>query len=291
MGPAWYQVSYLQAALLTVRLQKLILKLGVYHIIYCKMTLTKVLIKSSNIGEWLDKWLPLQRVVQDIVYPTSVCKEYFRKTLPFDLWWYGSHITSDVVETAAANNIHLFCLPPHMMHRLQPLDVGVFGPVQKAWMKRCEQYSVWTGEGMWQCDVVKEYMEAHKELFTGNTILQAWQKSGIKPLDPGIFNDDDYAPSNSTSTLDQLPLSFPTHLPSDWDIPSSKDPDFDPSAQQPTSHSNVKPLPDLDFDSESSTSESADLELNPNISNDSDSNDSEMDIDKWWLSISEQPSE
>ncbi|KAG2082932.1 hypothetical protein BD769DRAFT_1783496 [Suillus cothurnatus] len=135
------------------------------------------------------------------------------------------------------------------MHRLQPLDVSVFGPVQKAWMKRCEQYSVRTDDE--------------------NTILQA---------------------CNSTSTLDQLPLSFPTHLPSDWNIPSSKDPDFDPSAQQPTSCSNVKPLPDLDFDSESSTSKSADLELNPNINNDSDSNDSEMDIDKWQLSISEQPS-
>jgi hypothetical protein len=125
---------------------------------------------------------------------------------------------------------------------------------------------------------MKEYMEARKELFMENTILQAWQKSGIRSLNPEIFNDNDYTPSNSTSTSDQLPPSFPAQLPSDWDIPSSEDPNFNPSAQQSTSCSSNGPLPDLDFDSELSTSESADsAEHNPNIDSDSDN----MNIDEW----------
>ena len=38
-----------------------------------------------------------------------------------------------LVELARSSNVHLFCLPPHTTHLLQPLDVGVFGPVKNAW--------------------------------------------------------------------------------------------------------------------------------------------------------------
>ena len=40
--------------------------------------------------------------------------------------------------------IHLFCLPPNTTHILQPLDVGVFGPVKTAWRKILKDYKVRT---------------------------------------------------------------------------------------------------------------------------------------------------
>jgi hypothetical protein len=79
--------------------------------------------------------LPLQQVVQDIIYTTSFVKNTSGKLCLLIYDGHSSHITSDMVEMVAANNIHLFCLPPHTTHRLQPLDVGIFRPVQKAWMK------------------------------------------------------------------------------------------------------------------------------------------------------------
>ncbi|PCH38502.1 hypothetical protein WOLCODRAFT_66605, partial [Wolfiporia cocos MD-104 SS10] len=51
---------------------------------------------------------------------------------------HGSHTTKCMVELAIANNIHLFCLPPHMTHKLQPLDVGVFRPLQQKWQEHCD---------------------------------------------------------------------------------------------------------------------------------------------------------
>ncbi|KIJ38018.1 hypothetical protein M422DRAFT_177172 [Sphaerobolus stellatus SS14] len=36
------------------------------------------------------------------------------------------------------NNILLLAIPPKTTHKLQPLDVGVFGPFQTAWVKHCE---------------------------------------------------------------------------------------------------------------------------------------------------------
>ena len=38
---------------------------------------------------------------------------------------HGSHITLDVMELARKNDIHLLCLPSHISHILQPLDIGV----------------------------------------------------------------------------------------------------------------------------------------------------------------------
>ena len=50
-------------------------------------------------------------------------------------------------------------------------------------------------------DVVREYMAAQKVLFIKKTILDAWRHSGIRPLNPGIFTEADYAPSRIMSTV------------------------------------------------------------------------------------------
>ena len=39
---------------------------------------------------------------------------------------HKSHMTLDLVDVARANDVILFCLPPHTTHALQPLDVSVF---------------------------------------------------------------------------------------------------------------------------------------------------------------------
>lgn len=40
--------------------------------------------------------------------------------------------------------VHLFCLSPNTTHILQPLNVGVFGPVKSAWRKILKDYKVKT---------------------------------------------------------------------------------------------------------------------------------------------------
>jgi hypothetical protein len=143
---------------------------------------------------------------------------------------HGSRIADEMIELALKNNNILFCLPPHTTHQLQPLDVGVFGPVQTAWSDRCDIVVETTGEGIPRKRVVVEYMIAQKAAFTEHIILQAWRRSGIRPFNPGIFTEADYAPSNTTSTVPKLPTTFPScEPPEEWVLPSSDDPDFEPS--------------------------------------------------------------
>jgi hypothetical protein len=44
-----------------------------------------------------------------------------------------SHLTLELIQHAKSHGVHIFCLPPHLTHILQPLDVGVYGPVKKTW--------------------------------------------------------------------------------------------------------------------------------------------------------------
>jgi hypothetical protein len=90
---------------------------------------------------------------------------------------HRSHTTTRFIHLAQENNIILLCLPPDMTHKLQPLDVGVFGPFQHAWIEHCDKIVEDTGEEMPKSDFIKEYMAVWQECFEERTILQAWKKS------------------------------------------------------------------------------------------------------------------
>jgi hypothetical protein len=156
-----------------------------------------------------------------------LCKEWFTKSfipqastrntsgkhilLIYD--GHGSHDTLDLIELACKHNIILFCLPPHTTHKLQPLDVGVFGPFSRAWTDHCDEIIDNTGEEMPREDFIKEYMAVQHATFKAPTIQAAWRKSGCWPINRTIFNDDDFAPSVSTSTsASHVPASFPVIL-------------------------------------------------------------------------------
>ena len=46
---------------------------------------------------------------------------------------HHSHINLELIKVARDNNVLLLCLPPNTTHLLQPLDIGVFGPLKGAW--------------------------------------------------------------------------------------------------------------------------------------------------------------
>ena len=108
-----------------------------------------------------------------------------------------------------ANDVHILCLLPHTTHRLQPLDVGIFGPLGNAFSRRCDEVLQETGEEIPIQDFVKEYWKARTDAFKPETIQKAFKNSGIRPVNPSIFADEDYAPSNPTSTQAYTPSSYP----------------------------------------------------------------------------------
>ena len=91
---------------------------------------------------------------------------------------HGSHVAGELVNIAFKTpDIHLFCLPPKTTHKLQVLDVGVFGPVQRAWADRCDEYTYRTGTGIPRGEIVKEYVAARDKVFRPELILKVLLKS------------------------------------------------------------------------------------------------------------------
>ncbi len=130
---------------------------------------------------------------------------------------HGSHVTKEMAKAGLAHNVHLFCLPPHTTHKLQPLDVGCFGLLTRKWLERCEAVIEATRENILKGDFVREYMNVRKSTMTQEIITAAWKKTGLFPFNAAIFSDDNFAPSNITSTQVYVPHSFPLPMDVDYD--------------------------------------------------------------------------
>ena len=51
---------------------------------------------------------------------------------------HGSHHSLEFQELCKENNIYTLCMPPHSSHLLQPLDVGCFSPLKRAYSREVE---------------------------------------------------------------------------------------------------------------------------------------------------------
>ena len=72
-------------------------------------------------------------------------------------------------------------LPAHTSHLLQPLDVGVFGPL-KGVMSKCLDRLIRTGITQLQkVEWVEKYMEARPLAFIKSNIEGAWRGAGLFP--------------------------------------------------------------------------------------------------------------
>jgi hypothetical protein len=165
---------------------------------------------------------------------------------------HSSHETSCILQLAKLHNIIILCLPPHTTHKLQPLDVGVFGPLQQAWLEQCDCVIKLIGSEMPKEDFVNEYMGVRQVSIRSSTIISAFKKSGAWPVDQAVFTDDDYAPSVPYSTeaqdfplLPKLPTNSNSNSDSasNSDLPSDSESDSNAETESHPLYSHWPPLP------------------------------------------------
>ena len=118
-----------------------------------------------------------------------------------------------MLSAAFDNNILLYCLPPKTTHKLQLLDVTIFGPLPSAWAKHAQQRAS-EHNPITHDTVVHEYMHICSKYMTVKSITSAFRRSGMWLIDPGIFNEQDFAPSLHSSTHVSGPPFYPSYVPS-----------------------------------------------------------------------------
>lgn len=51
-----------------------------------------------------------------------------------------SHLSVEAIDLAIEHDISMLTFPPHCSHRMQPLDVSVFGPVKRVFSSLCSEW-------------------------------------------------------------------------------------------------------------------------------------------------------
>jgi len=198
--------------------------------------------QTSVFAHWLREFLIPQ--LNDLREPDETA------LLIFD--GHSSHDSDEADKLTGENNIQLIRLPSHTTHKLQPLDVGLFGPMQAAWRKQCKDYTIRTLDEMPLAQLVREYLEARTRVMKESNITSAWKKSGIRSLDPDSFGPGDYGPAQLTSTNTFLPPSYPQTASTNIDLDLGSDTASDTSGDTPwtpTPHSGDETDSDSDSDS------------------------------------------
>ena len=96
---------------------------------------------------------------------------------------HSSHMTAEFDDFCKENAIICLYMPPHTSHLLQPLDVGVFGPLKCAYGKLVEGMMVAGNNHIDKEDFLHLYPPARKAVFTQKNICSGFAGAGLKPLD------------------------------------------------------------------------------------------------------------
>jgi hypothetical protein len=127
----------------------------------------------------------------------------------------GSHLTMDSIEYCDRNRILLAVYPPRSTYALRPLDVVMFKPFSSAYsdqvaavMERCQGLT-----SISKRDFYPMSMAAWEASFKRDTILKAFEATGLSPLQPEVILKRFNQPAQSGQSSDSDSSALST---SDW---------------------------------------------------------------------------
>jgi hypothetical protein len=97
---------------------------------------------------------------------------------------HGSHLTPQFDQICAENDIIPIYMPAHSSHLLQPLDIGCFGVLKRAYSKVVEAQARLNRVRLDKTDFLEAYRTARTDAFKPETILNSFTGAGIIPFDP-----------------------------------------------------------------------------------------------------------
>ncbi len=131
---------------------------------------------------------------------------------------HESHLSPNVVKYAKENGVVLLTIPPHTSHRLQPLDVAVYGPLKIFYG---EELDTWhrnnPGKTFTIYNIAAAFGNVYARAFSTLNIMSGFEQTGIYPFNDQIFKDKDYLSSYVTDR----PLPASNSLPEDVIIDSA----------------------------------------------------------------------
>ena len=97
---------------------------------------------------------------------------------------HSSHLTSKFIAKCMNASIDLTNMPPHTSHRLQPLDIGIFGPLKRNLIKHLEYRLRYDSRRLQRVEWIEAFIKARRDSFRLSSIESSFQSAGIYPFDP-----------------------------------------------------------------------------------------------------------
>ena len=125
-----------------------------------------------------------------------------------------SHLLIEAIDMAKENGLCLLTFPPHCSHKLQPLDIGVYGPFKRYYSSFWDSWMTSNpGKPLSIYEVAELSGHAFHKAFTIENIT-SFRSSGIHPFNSDVFPNDAFLPALVTDIFLQLDEANSSTAPS-----------------------------------------------------------------------------
>uniref|UniRef100_UPI00358F367E uncharacterized protein n=1 Tax=Myxine glutinosa TaxID=7769 RepID=UPI00358F367E len=126
---------------------------------------------------------------------------------------HESHLGIDVIDIAREKGLSIITFPSHTSHKLQPLDVTVYGPLKTHYKKAVIEWNLsHPGIRITIYDLPECFARVFYRVLSFENITDGFQKTGIWPLNSEVFSEDDFLAAsdflnNRTNEADGAPTN------------------------------------------------------------------------------------
>jgi hypothetical protein len=99
---------------------------------------------------------------------------------------HDSHHSLKFQELCKENNIFTLCMPPHSSHLLQPLSVGCFSRLKRAYSREIESLIRHHVNDITKHEFLPAFKAAFTQAFTIANFCSAFRGAGLVPLQPDV---------------------------------------------------------------------------------------------------------
>lgn len=97
---------------------------------------------------------------------------------------HESHVSADFQQYCKDNNIITISLPPHSSHLTQPLDVGIFSPLKRAYGAEINTLIQASITHISKVEFLSAYHAAYNKVMSKENIAGAFRGAGLIPYEP-----------------------------------------------------------------------------------------------------------
>ncbi|XP_045449135.1 uncharacterized protein LOC123657659 [Melitaea cinxia] len=138
-------------------------------------------------------WINEDLFIDWLKHFAAVTKPSETEPILFILDNHSSHISLRAYEFCKESNIVMLSLPPHGSHRIQPLDVSIYGPLKTAYKQECNiLMKTELGRKITQNDIASLFRKAYQKIASIPKAEAGFAATGIYPLNPDVFTDEDF---------------------------------------------------------------------------------------------------